>query len=106
MSLLEFGPRSWFSSRNYSIVQNGAPIGEIQCAWVREQGTIRIGGANYTASREGLMSGAYILEANGTRLVSAEKPSALHRLFTFQVGARQHSESCIHLRACLCLDRG
>jgi hypothetical protein len=32
------------------------------------------------------MSGAFFLEANGKRLVSADKPSALHRSFTLQVG--------------------
>jgi hypothetical protein len=91
MSLLEFGPRSWFSGRVYGIVQDGTPIGEIDCAWLREQGTIKIGSAGYTASREGLASGAFFLEANGTHLISAEKPSALHRLFTVQIGGRAYT---------------
>lgn len=88
MSLLEFGPRSWFSSRNYNIVQNGTLIGEINCAWARERGSIRIGDASYTASREGLVSGAFFLEASGRRLVSAEKPNALHRLFTLHLAGK------------------
>ena len=91
MSLLEFGPRSWFSSRVYDIVQNGAPIGEIDCAWLSEKGTIKLGSSSYAASREGLLSGAFFLEANGKRLVSAEKPSALHRLFTLQIGGKAYS---------------
>lgn len=91
MSLLEFGPRSWFSSRVYGIVQDGTPIGEIDCAWLREQGTIKIGGASYSASREGLMSGAFFLAANGQRLASADKPSALHRLFTVQIGNKTYT---------------
>lgn len=80
MSLLEFGPRSWFSSRNYNIVQNGTLIGEINCAWARERGSIRIGDA--------LVSGAFFLEASGRRLVSAEKPNALHRLFTLHLAGK------------------
>ena len=91
MSLLEFSPRSYFSSRKYNIVQNGASIGEIDFALLREQGTIKIGGASYNASREGLTSGAFFLEANGNRLVSADKPSALHRLFTVQIGGKAYT---------------
>jgi hypothetical protein len=91
MSLLEFGPRSWFSPGIYNVVQNGAPIGEIDCAWLREQGTIKIGGASYACSREGLMSGAFFLEANGQRLASAEKPSALHELFTVKIGDKSYT---------------
>jgi hypothetical protein len=91
MSLLEFGPRSWFSSRVYGIAQNGAPIGEIDCAWLREEGTIKIGSTSYSASREGLMSGAFFLAANGQRLASADKPSALHRLFKVQIGGKTYT---------------
>lgn len=91
MSLLEFGPRSWFSSRVYGIAQNGAPIGEIDCAWLREEGTIKIGSASYSALREGLMSGAFFLAANGQQLASAEKPSALHRLFKVQIGGKTYT---------------
>jgi hypothetical protein len=90
MSVLEVKPRSWLSSRDYGIVQNGASLGEIHCAWAREQGKITIGDRSYTASREGLTSGAFFLEANGTRLVSADKPSALHRSFTLQVGGKAY----------------
>jgi hypothetical protein len=91
MSLLEFGPRSWFSSRVYGIVQDGTPIGEIDCEWMRERGTIKLGSASYAVSREGLTSGAFFLEANGKRLVSAEKPSALHQLFTVQIGVKAYT---------------
>jgi hypothetical protein len=91
MSLLEVSPRSWFSSRDYNIAHNGAAVGEIHCAWAREQGKITIGPANYTASRDGLTSGAFFLEANGTRLISADKPSALHRSFTMQIGSKAYT---------------
>ena len=88
MGLLEFGPKSWFSTRDYNIVQNGRTVGEIDCAWVQERGTIKIGSTSYIASRDGLISGTFFLESNGKRLVSADKPSALHRSFTMQLGGR------------------
>jgi hypothetical protein len=55
---------------------------------VLEQGTITIGGTRYLVSREALMSGAFFPEANGKRLVTADKPSAFHRSFTLQVGGK------------------
>jgi hypothetical protein len=51
---------------------DGASIGDIKCAWVLEQGTITIGGTRYLVSREALISGAFFLEADGKRLVTAD----------------------------------
>jgi len=90
MSVLEFSPKSLFSMRNYRIVQDGGPVGEIDCGRVREGATITIGGTSYTASREGLLSGAYHLEAAGNRLASAEWARA-HRRFTVQAGGRNYA---------------
>jgi hypothetical protein len=88
MSLLEFGPTNFFNGRHYSITSNGAPVGEIDCAMVRKQATITIGGARYMAARDGHWSGAFYLAANGERLVSADKPSAFQRVFTVRYGTR------------------
>jgi len=41
-----------------------------------------VGGSSYNVYREGVMSGKFILEGNGTQLASAEKPSAFRRSFT------------------------
>ena len=91
MSALEFGLKSYFQLRLYSIARDGAPVGEIDCARLWERATITVGGTTYSAAREGKMSGAFYLEANGNRLVSAEKPSALHRLFIVQVDGRTYT---------------
>jgi hypothetical protein len=88
MSVLEFGLKSFFRLRSYGISRDGAPVAEIDCSGMWERATITVGGAGYAAAREGKMSGAFYLEANGVRLASAEKPSAMHRLFTVQVGGR------------------
>ena len=86
MSMLELVPvpMGWFSW-DFSILQNGSPIAEIKCrsSW-REKGTLAIGGSSYDVYREGLMSGQFILELNGTRLVHAEKRSRYTRSFTVQ----------------------
>ncbi len=91
MSLLEFFPKSFFSMRRFRIVRDGVPVGEIDGGRMREQATITIGGATYAAAREGLMSGAYYLEAGGKRLASAERPSVFSRRFTLQTGAKTYS---------------
>ncbi len=88
MSLLEFGPTHFFNRRHYSITRNGAPVGEIDCAMLRERATITIGGARYTAAREGFMRGAFYLAAGGRSLASAEKPSVFQRLFTVRCRGR------------------
>jgi hypothetical protein len=88
MSMLEFGPISFFNRRRYIISRDGTPVGEIDCAILGEKASITIGGAGYRAAREGFMSGAFFLAANDNRLVSAEKPSAFHRRFTVRSGSR------------------
>jgi hypothetical protein len=54
-----------------------------RCAWVD--------GSNYDVYREGLMRGAFILELNGTKLATAEKPSALARLFKVEHASRTYT---------------
>lgn len=89
VSALEFGLKSFFRTRIYAISRNGAPVGEIECAPMWERAAIAIGGTTYLAGREGKVTGKFYLQANGNRrLVSAEKPSALRRLFTVQAGGR------------------
>jgi hypothetical protein len=88
MSTLRFSLKSVFRPRLYAIASDGVPIGEIECAPMWERATIRVGGRAYSAGREGKITGKFYLEADGNRVASAEKPSAMHRLFTVQVGGR------------------
>jgi hypothetical protein len=84
MGMLELVPLGWFSW-DFSIFQNGSPIGQIRISssW-REKGVLAVGGSSYNVYRERLMSGQFILELNGTQLARAEKPSALRSSFTVQ----------------------
>jgi hypothetical protein len=83
MSMLELVPLGWFSW-DFSVLQDGSPIAEIDISSWREKGVLAVGGSSYNVYREGLISGQFILELNGTPLAHAEKPSALHRSFTIQ----------------------
>jgi hypothetical protein len=88
MSSLEFGPKSLFTMRNYDIVKSGAPVGEI--VGRRMGATITIGGKSYAAAREGVMSSAYYLEADGNRVARAERASGFKGGFTLQTGGRTY----------------
>jgi hypothetical protein len=88
MSVLQFGLKSFFRPRIYEIIRDDAPADAIECSRMWERATITIGGANYAATREGRMSGAFYLERNSIRIARAEKLSASRRRFTIEVGAR------------------
>jgi hypothetical protein len=88
VSKLEFGPKGFFNRRRYSVEHNGLPVAEIACTIIGAKATITIGGESYRAAREGVMSGAFYLEANGSRIASAEKPNLFHRLFAVRCGTR------------------
>jgi hypothetical protein len=90
MATLALVPRSWFSW-DFQVIQDGSPIAAIDIASWREKGVLAVGGASYKVYREGLMSGQFILEFNGTQLASAEKPRALHRSFTVQHEGRVYT---------------
>lgn len=88
MSVLEFAPTGLFKMRHYRITQAGVAMGEIDFRGMRQRAGITIGGATCTAAREGIMSGAYYLEANGTRVASAVNASAFKGGFIVQAGDR------------------
>lgn len=85
--MLELVPKSW-ASWNFTVLQDGSPMAEIDISRWREKGRLAVDGSNYQVYREGLMSGAFILELNGARMARAEKPSALARSFKVEYAGR------------------
>ncbi|MGA7413009.1 MAG: hypothetical protein WBW33_21210 [Bryobacteraceae bacterium] len=81
--MLELVPHSVLSW-DFSVLREGVPVAEIDVSWFREKGVLTLDGVQYPVYREHLLSGAYILELNGTQLARAEKPSALFRCFLFE----------------------
>ena len=73
---------------------NGSLLAEIDIASWREKGLLAVGGSTYKVYREGLVSGRFVLETNGTEMASAEKPSMLRRSFTVR-----YDDSAYELRA-------
>jgi hypothetical protein len=73
-------PRTWWSW-DFTVESDGESIADIDVSWWREKGALTVGGQTYQVYREGLVSGAFVLEENGSVLARAEKPSAFRRSF-------------------------
>ena len=87
--MLTATPRHWFSW-NYAVSSNSAHLADIELSWWREKGTLTIAGQPYSVYRERPMSGKFILEANGTIVASAQKPSSLKRRLLIEHAGRQY----------------
>lgn len=82
-------PQHWFSW-DFTVMEGSLAVAEIDVSWWREKGILTVQGVDYRVYREGLMSGAFILESSGSVLARAEKPSAFRRSFIIDHGDRQY----------------
>ena len=85
--MLKVIPKSWFSW-DFIVTDGVSPIAEIDLSWWREKGVLTVRDSTYDVYREGLMSGAFRLESNGSILARAEKPSAFRRSFQVECGKK------------------
>lgn len=83
--MLTANPHSWFSW-DFTLAKNGESIANIDLSSWREKGALTVANATYRISREGLCSGAFLLESNGTVLARARKPSAWTRRLVLDFG--------------------
>jgi hypothetical protein len=88
--MLEAKPVGIFS-RDFNIEAEGRQIAMLDIAWLREAGEVSIEGQPYKLYREGLMSGAFVLEKEGEAVARAVKPSALRSQFDLELNARSYS---------------
>ena len=88
--MLRAVPKSWLSS-DYRILENDTPIALINSSSWREAGELVIQGATCRVYREGLLSGAFVLECDGSILARAVKPSAVYRTFQVEHGEKKYT---------------
>ena len=88
--MLKAIPKRWFSW-DFTVMEGSQPVADIDVSWWREKGLLTVHGTDYTVYREGLMSGAFILELDGTVLARAEKPSTFHRAFLIEHAGKQYT---------------
>jgi hypothetical protein len=88
--MLKAVPKRWFSSA-YKMLDNDTTVAIVDPSLLREAAELTIQGSTYSVYREGLMSGAFILENGGSILARAVKPSALYRSFQVELGGKQYT---------------
>ena len=88
--MLQIAPTHWYSW-DVTVTEELRPVADIAMSWLREKGTLTINDATYRVYREGLMSGAFILEHAGQVLARAEKPSVFRREFVIRHAGREYS---------------
>jgi len=86
--MLTANPRHLFSW-DYTLVNDGVPIAELDTSSWREKGRLSVSGTTYRMFRERLFSGAFLLESDGKVLARAEKPGAFTRRIVIDVEGAQ-----------------
>jgi hypothetical protein len=81
-------PRHWFSW-DFTLFEKDRSLAEIDMSAWREKGELTVTNTTYRVYREGLFSGAFILEGNGAVVARAEKPSAMTRRVVLNFGSTQ-----------------
>src|SRR5262249_2502928 len=88
--MLQATPRGWFSW-NFVVSSGEEEVADIRLAMLREAGELVVQGEAYRVYREGIMSGAFVLQKNGLELARAEKASAFHRSFEVFYNGRSYT---------------
>jgi hypothetical protein len=88
--MLQVIPKRWYSP-DLSVMEESRPLAAIDASWWREKAVLTIEGRRYRVFREGLMSGAFVLESAGTVLARAEKPSAFRRTLLIHHDGREYT---------------
>jgi hypothetical protein len=88
--MLHIAPVSWYSWA-FKVSDESRTVADIAMSWWREKGALAADGVNYRVYREGLASGAFVLEGPGSVLARAEKPSAFRREFSVRHDGREYT---------------
>jgi hypothetical protein len=85
--MLEASPRHLFSN-DFVVRSSGRIVGTLDVAIWRERAELEVDGIWYRLYREGMMSGAFVLERAGAIMARAVKPSAFRSRFDVDLGGR------------------
>jgi hypothetical protein len=88
--MLQATPRNWFSW-NFVVSDGEREVADIRLAMLREAGELVVEQNTYRVNREGIMSGAFVLQSAGRDLARAEKPSAFQRSFQIVVDGETYT---------------
>ena len=85
--MLDATPRGLFSW-GFTVRQDGDTIADIDLSWLGERAEIRAGGQTYSAYRESLLAGTFVLRSGERALARARKASAFARAFAIDLAGR------------------
>ena len=88
--MLQIVPMHWYSW-DVRVTGESNPVADITVSSWRDKGALTIGQTTYSLYREGPMSGAFVLEREGTVLAQAEKPSLFRREFVIRHRDREYT---------------
>jgi hypothetical protein len=81
-------PFSW----TFSVMDGSESVAHaVDRSWWADKGELTVEGVTYTARREGVMSGAFLLESTAGVVARATKPSALRRSLIVEHSGRQYT---------------
>jgi hypothetical protein len=79
-------------SWTFSVMDGSEPVAHAaDRSWWSDKGELTVQGITYTARREGVMSGRFVLESTAGVLARATKPSALRRSLIVEHSGRQYT---------------
>lgn len=78
-------PKGLFSW-DFTLCNGDRPVAEVGLAFWPERGSLNAEGTNFTVRREGLLSGAFLLETAGKVVARAVKPSMFQRRIEIEFG--------------------
>ena len=72
----------------FTVAEDGRPLGTIDITAWRERGTVTAAGQTFAIVRKGFVSSDFRLEAGGTFVATASKPSVFRREFAIAFSGR------------------
>jgi hypothetical protein len=85
--VLDAMPRGLFSW-GFTVRQDGDTIADIDPSWFGERAEVRAGGQTYSAYRQGLLAGTFVLQSGERALARVRKASAFLRAFDIDLAGR------------------
>jgi hypothetical protein len=85
--MLDATPRGLFTW-GFTVYQGRDTVAEIDPSWLGESAEIRAGGLTYSAYRESLLGGTFVLQSGDRALARARKGSAFVRAFDIDLAGR------------------
>ena len=82
-------PAGWLSWDFSVVAEGGGSLADVTVDWLADAGRFTLAGVPYTMSREGILSGDFLLRREAAVLAAATKESAFRRQFRIRGEGRE-----------------